>query len=119
MGIGAALGDGRQYMPWIHIDDLCGIYIKAIEDIQMKGAYNAVAPDHQTNKDFIKILARVLKKPLWLPNVPAFVIKLIFCNMSEIILKGSRMSSDKIKAAGYSFLFSDLESALTDLFKKE
>ena len=118
MGIGSPLGNGKQYMPWIHIDDLCGIYIKAIEDTQMNGVYNAVAPDHKTNMDYVKILARKLEKPLWLPNVPSIAIKIIFGSMSEIILKGSRVSSEKIRAAGYNFFFPDLESALTDLLKK-
>lgn len=119
MGIGSALGSGKQYMPWIHIDDLCGIYIKAIENTQMNGVYNAVAPDHKTNMDYVKILARLLKKPLWLPNVPSIALKIIFGSMSEIILKGSRVSSEKIRAAGYNFLFPDLESALTDLVEKK
>ena len=118
MGIGSAIGSGRQYLPWIHIDDLCGIYIKAIEDKQMEGAHNAVAPDHKTNKEFTRTLARVLKKPFWFPNVPTITMKLMFGRMSEILLKGSRVSADKIKTTGYNFLFPDLESAFTDLIKK-
>jgi len=118
MGIGSAIGTGKQYLPWIHINDLCDIYIKAIEDPQMDGAYNAVAPDHKTNKEFTQTLARVLKRPFWFPGIPSFTMKLIFGKMSEILLKGSRISADKIKAAGYNFLFPDLEIALTDLIKK-
>jgi len=118
MGIGSAVGNGRQYLPWIHIDDLCDIYIKAIEDTQMDGAYNAVAPDHNTNKEFTRTLARVLKKPFWFPNVPAIIMKLMFGKMSEILLRGSRISADKIKETGYNFLFPSLESALTDLIKE-
>lgn len=117
--IGSALGSGTQYLPWIHIDDLCNIYIKAIEDKQMEGAYNAVAPHHKTNKAFSQILAHVLKRPFWFPNVPACVLKLIFGEMSEILLKGSRISAKKIKSAGYNFLFPDLESALIDLVKNK
>lgn len=119
MGIGSAIGTGSQYLPWIHIDDLCGIYIKAVEDTQMDGAYNAVAPDHKTNKEFTRTLARVLKKPFWFPNVPAITMKLMFGKMSEILLKGSRVSADKIKSTGYNFLFPDLENAMTHLIKKE
>lgn len=115
MGIGSAIGNGKQYLPWIHINDLCGIYIKAIEDMQMNGAYNAVAPDHRVNEDFIRTLARVLKKPFWFPNIPAIAMKIIFGRMSEVVLKGSRVSSDKIRKAGYIFQFPDLENALTDL----
>ncbi|MCF6268274.1 MAG: TIGR01777 family oxidoreductase [Melioribacteraceae bacterium] len=118
MGIGSAIGKGNQYLPWIHIDDLCKIYIKAIEDIEMEGAYNAVAQDHKTNKEFTQILARVLKKPFWFPNLPAIIIKLMLGKMSEILLSGSRISSDKIEAAEYNFLFPELEIALHNLLKK-
>ncbi len=117
MGIGSAIGTGSQYLPWIHIDDLCNIYIKAIEDTRMNGAYNAVAPDHKTNKEFTRTLARVLKKPFWFPNLPAIIMKLMFGKMSGMLLRGSRISADKIKATGYKFLFPDLEIALTDLIK--
>lgn len=116
LGIGSPIGNGRQYMPWIHIEDLCNIYIKAIEDTKMKGAYNAVAPDHKTNRDFTKTLALILKRPFWFPNIPAIVMKIMFGKMSAMLIKGSRVSSDKIRAAGYNFLFPDLNSALTNLF---
>jgi uncharacterized protein (TIGR01777 family) len=117
LGIGSALGNGRQFMPWIHIDDLCGIYIKAVGDTQMNGAYNAVSPDHKTNRVFTETLARVLKKPFWFPDIPAFILKLIFGKMSEILLYGSRVSSEKIIKAGYRFKFTNLENALVDLLK--
>lgn len=115
IGIGCAIGNGRQYIPWIHIEDLCDIYIKAIEDIQMRGAYNAVSPDHKTNRCFIKTLARLLKKPFMSFKIPAFIIKIIFGNMSTILLRGSRVSSEKISKAGYSFKFTSLENALSNL----
>lgn len=118
LGIASALGDGKQFLPWIHIDDLCNIYIKAIEDIEMTGPYNAVAPDHKTNKEFTHVLARVLKKPFWFPNVPAFTMKLIFGELSKILLEGSRVSSNKIRTAGYKFLFLKLEDALNNLLIK-
>lgn len=111
----AAFGNGKQYMPWIHIEDLCGIYIKAIEDNQISGAYNAVAPDHKTNKEFIRTMAHVLGKSCWFPNIPALIFKLLLGKMSDLILKGSRVSAAKIKQAGYNFLFPDLESALKNL----
>jgi NAD dependent epimerase/dehydratase family enzyme len=118
MGIGSAIGDGKQYMPWIHIDDLCNIYIKALEDVQMAGIYNAVAPDHKTNKEFTREIAHVLNKPFWFPNIPAWIMKLVFGKMSDVLLKGSRVSSEKIQLAGYTFLFTDLRSALNDLIRK-
>jgi uncharacterized protein (TIGR01777 family) len=114
-GFGSAIGTGSQYMPWIHIDDLCEIYIKAIEDIKMNGAYNAVAPDYVTNREFTLSLARALKKSVWLPPVPAIAMKMVFGNMADMLLNGSRISPDKITATGYAFRFSQIESALTDL----
>lgn len=115
LGIGSAIGTEKQYLPWIHIDDLCGIYIKAIEDETMKGSFNAVAPEYTINKDFIKSIASVLKKTFWFPNVPVFLIKLIFGEMSSILLEGSRISSDLIISKGYSFIFPNLKNALSDL----
>ncbi len=84
----------------------------------MEGAYNAVAPDHRTNKEFTRILAHILKKPFWFTNVPVIVMKLMFGEMSEILLKGSRVSADKIIGSGYKFQFSELENALTDISLK-
>lgn len=122
LGIGSAIGTGCQYMPWIHIDDLCGVYIKAIEDTGMKGAYNAVSPDHKTNKEFTRTLAKVLKKPFWFPNIPAFVLRILLGKMSELLLNGSRVSADKIGSAGYIFLYPNLERAMDQIiceFHKE
>lgn len=113
MGLGSPVGSGEQYFPWIHIDDICNIYIKAIEDTKMHGAYNAVAPDHITNKNVMKTLARVFKKPFWAPNVPSIVMKTLFGNMADVLLKGSRISSDKIRKAGYQFHYTDFEDAVS------
>jgi len=118
MGIGSAIGDGKQYIPWIHIDDICNIFIKAIEDDAMHGAYNAVSPDPKTNKEFTKIVAKVLNAPFWFPAIPAFALKLMFGKMSEIFLKGSRVSSDKISATGFQFRFPELEKALKNILDK-
>ncbi len=117
MGLGAALGSGKQYMPWVHIDDLCGIYIKAIEESQMVGAFNAVAPEHLTNKEFTQSIAKTLRKPLWLPHIPAIIIKLIFGEMSVMLLNGNKISAGKITSAGYNFQFPDIESALISCIK--
>jgi uncharacterized protein (TIGR01777 family) len=116
-GLAAALGNGKQFLPWIHIEDLCGIYIRAVEDAQMSGAYNAVAPEQLTNREFTRALAKVFNKTLWLPNVPAFVLKIVFGKMSEILLQGSRVSSDKIQKAGYRFSFPHLNGALKNLLQ--
>jgi hypothetical protein len=105
-------GDGKQYMPWIHITDLCNIYLKAIEDQNMNGAYNAVSPQHATHKTFIKTLAQVMGKPVFPVPVPGFILRAALGEMSDVVLKGSRVSSEKITSAGYVFLNSELAAAL-------
>ena len=117
-GIGSPIGSGKQYFPWIHVEDLCNIFIKAVEDTQMTGVYNAAAPDQRINKEFVRTLAKVLKKPFWFPPVPAILMKLLFGEMSVILLTGSRISSEKIKKAGYLFIYPVLEEALENLFGK-
>ena len=113
---GAPLGSGKQYLSWIHIDDLCNIYIKGIEDNSMEGAYNAAAPNPVTNKMFTQVLAKVLHKPLFLPNVPAFILKIILGELADFVLNGSKISSKNIQGRGFNFQFKTLESALRDLF---
>ena len=116
--VGAPLGTGRQFFNWIHIDDLCRIYIKAIEDSSMHGAYNAVAPTPVTNKDLTKEIARVLKKPLWLPPVPEFLVKLIAGEVAEVVLNGGKVSADKIRNAGFDFQFATLRSTLEEIYSE-
>jgi uncharacterized protein len=116
LGLGSAIGSGMQYMPWIHIDDLCRIYILAMEQEGMHGAYNAVAPEHVTNRTFSKELAKVLRKPFWFPRIPAIIMKLLFGEMSVILLSGSRVSSKKITEAGYVFLYPRLMDALREIY---
>lgn len=108
------LGSGEQYLPWIHIDDLCLMYIKALED-NLDGIFNAVAPEHHTSKTFSKGLAKSISRPFIPINVPAFVLKLLFGDMSKILLEGSRVSSKKIEKSGYAFRFETLKKALNNL----
>ena len=108
------LGTGKQYMPWIHIDDLCGIYINSIEE-NLKGIYNAVATEHHTSKTFSKALATSIKRPFIGINVPSFMLKLMFGEMAIILLEGSRISSKKIKKSSYLFQFETLKKALGNL----
>jgi uncharacterized protein (TIGR01777 family) len=116
--IGTSLGTGEQYMPWIHIEDLCNIYIKAIENQEMTGAYNAVVRDGTTNAIFSKKLAKIYGYSMWLPNVPEFVIRLVFGEMSQIVLTGQRVSPDKILKTGFVFQFTKLGYSLRDCLKK-
>lgn len=113
LGIGSALGSGKQIMSYIHIKDLCSMYVKALEDVTMKGAYNAISGNH-TNAEVTKAIARQLKKPLFFPKVPSFVLKLIFGEMAAILLEGSAIDNTKIKNTGFQFEYQHLEDILQD-----
>lgn len=113
-GVGAPIGSGRQYMSWIHLDDLVGIFAFAIEK-NLQGTYNAVAPNPETNKSLSQQAANALNKPFFFPSVPGFVLKLIFGEMAGILLGGNRVSSKKIEDEGYSFLFPTSGKALNNL----
>jgi len=114
-GFGASLGSGNQYMPWIHIEDMCCILIKSITDKQFSGTYNCVSPTHLTNAELTKVIAKRLNKKLWLPNVPIFLLKIMFGKMAVVFLEGSRVSSEKLSSLGYKFKFPKIESAILDL----
>ncbi|HGY57400.1 MAG TPA: TIGR01777 family protein [Caldithrix abyssi] len=116
LGFGSSLGSGKQYIPWIHIDDIVGIYLKAIEDKAMQGAFNAVAPQVVTLDEFLRTLARVLKRPYFMPRVPAIVLKILLGEMSRLILEGSRISADKVQKAGYKFKFDTVDNALARIY---
>lgn len=118
LNIGSAVGSGNQWMNWIHIEDLVNMYIFAVENSDLKGSFNAVADEVPTNSDFMKTLAKTSHK-FFLPiNVPGFVLKLIFGEMSEIILTGTRASNEKIKSKGFDFKYSDLKKAFENLLEK-
>jgi uncharacterized protein (TIGR01777 family) len=110
-----SLGNGKQYMPWIHIDDLCELYIKAIEDEQFKGAFNAVSPEHISNLSFSKKISKIFNYPFLALGAPSLILQIVFGEMSTIILNGSRISANKIKQAGFKFKFENLEKALKNL----
>ena len=115
LGVGSALGSGKQWFPWIHIDDLAKVIFFSIENETVEGVYNAVAPEHATNRDVNKALAAAMNKPFWAPNVPSFLLKRMFGEMSEILLGGSRISSQKILDTGFSFDHPVLKTALKNL----
>ena len=117
LGFGSALGSGHQYMPWIHIDDLCKMYIEAVENKEFNGIYNATAPESITNKAFTKAIAKLLKKRIWLPNIPSFFLKIILGEMAIILLEGSRVSCDKIEKLNFQFKYPKLNIALEKLVK--
>lgn len=113
MGIGSPLGSGKQFMPWIHVADLVGILVHAI-DQKLNGAYNAVA-QCDTNREFMKALAKKLKKPFFFPTVPSFVLRALFGEMANVLLKGTSASNEKIQGQGYTFKYPTLISALDDI----
>lgn len=117
-GIGSPIGTGRQYIPWIHIDDLSSVFEYAVKNENIKDAYNASAPQHTDNENLTKEIAEVLNKPMFMPNIPGFVMKLMFGELSVALLEGSRTSSEKLQNAGFKFKFPDLKNALEDLLRK-
>ena len=114
-GFGAVLGKGNQFTPWIHINDLCEMYIQAIENNKMEGCYNAVASENTTNKKLTFKIADFLKKNIWLPHIPSFILKIFFGKMAVLLLKGSKVSNEKIKKTGFNFKYNKLDDALKNL----
>ena len=117
-GLAAALGSGKQYIPWIHVDDLCRIFIYVLEN-NLEGIYNAASPYQVNNNEFTKHLANVLGKRKWLPNVPGIILKLILGRRSSLVLEGSRVDVHKIQSKGFKFLFPKLEEALNDIYNSK
>ncbi len=118
MGLGSAIGSGKQYMPWIHIDDLLSVFCEALFNPNFKGTYNAVSSEHVTNKEFSKQLAKSLSKPFFMPNVPSFLLKLVFEEMANMLLRGSRVSNQKLLYTGFKFKYPQLSAALNNVAGK-
>lgn len=116
LGFGAPFGSGKQWIPWIHWQDVVGMYLFAIEKINLSGAYNMAAPNPATNKQFTKALARQLHRPMWPIKVPAFVFKLLMGEMSTIVLGSTRVSVEKIEKDGFVFRYTELTKALEDIY---
>jgi len=114
--VGNYLGNGQQYYSWIHIDDLCQLFIKGLENNQMEGIYNAVAPNPVTNKQFIRTLGEALNKSIVLLPVPAFMLRLALGEMADVVLTSSRVSSKKLARIGFIFSHSELLPALRHLY---
>lgn len=117
--VGAYFGDGSQWYSWIHLDDLCRMFIAAIENEEMKGVYNAVAPEPATNKVLTEQLAEALDKASLVVPTPAFVLKMGMGDMSSVVLNSTRVSSKKIERAGFEYKHADLLPALRDLVQRE
>jgi uncharacterized protein (TIGR01777 family) len=114
LGLGASFGSGKQWQSWIHIDDLVAMYINAVEQ-QWEGVYNAVAPTPVTNAEFTKEVARQLRKPLFLPNIPEFIVRLIFGEMSALLFSSQKIKAERSQKKGFVFKYLTLEEALKNL----
>ncbi|MFN9112106.1 MAG: TIGR01777 family oxidoreductase [Bacteroidota bacterium] len=114
-GIAPILGNGKQIISWIHIDDLCRIFEKSMTDTNMHGIYNATAPQPISNKDFMLTLAKSMKKFFIPIHVPAFALKIALGEMSIEVLKSCTVSSSKIQQTDFQFIYPSLESALNQL----
>lgn len=106
------LGNGKQHYPWIHLSDLCNLYQTAIEKDTLTGVYNAVAPDDQTNRSFVRHLATHLNRPTLWPFIPSWCIRLALGKRGTLLLEGRPVSSQKISGTGFAFTFPDLDTAL-------
>lgn len=119
LGVAAILGNGKQVVSWIHIDDLCRMLIAAIENEMMQGSYNAVAPLPVTNKTLTLVLANKMNGKFYIPiHVPAFVLKIMMGQRSVEVLKSATVSCKKIMDTGFKFNYTNIETALENLVKK-
>jgi hypothetical protein len=116
-GVGAPVGTGKQWMPWIHIVDLARVYVKAVEDTDMSGAYNATASQHVSQKWMIDGIGKAIGRPVFLPPVPGFLVKTVLGEMAAVITEGSRVSNQKLLDAGFEFKYPHLQPALDNLLK--
>jgi hypothetical protein len=117
-GVGSPIGTGKQAMPWIHIEDMAHLYLETLLENTYNGVYNAVAPEQVNNEEVTKEIATVLNKPLFLPKVPAFVLRTVYGELSDIVLKGSQVSSEKLTKLGFQFQYPTLKEALREIYKK-
>jgi uncharacterized protein (TIGR01777 family) len=116
-GLASPLGSGKQWMPWVHFEDLTRAYLHAIQHTDMHGAYNIAAPEDVRNRDFMREVAHALHRPFFLPNVPAFALRAALGGPSELILDGSRVSNEKVLASGFEFRHPELRPVLNDLLQ--
>ena len=113
LGIGGPVAGGRQYMPWIHADDVVGLYLAAVDDASWEGPINAAAPEPATNRDFSRALGRALHRPAFAP-VPGLAVRLLYGDMAEIVTTGQRAVPARALELGFAFRHTDLEQALRE-----
>ena len=115
-GLGAPLGTSKQWMSWIHLDDLCRLFIFALENEKVTCAINAGGPNPVSNKALSKALAKAMNRPFFFPPVPAFALKLALGEMATLALMSQKVSEEKSKSLGFEYQFQTLEDALNDLY---
>ncbi|OIR02996.1 epimerase family protein [mine drainage metagenome] len=119
-GVATVFGNGKQVVSWIHIDDLCRMFIHAIEHEEMNGVYNAVATHPLTNKELMISLGKKMRGQFFIPVfIPAFLLKIILGEMSIELLKSARVNNDKIKSTGFYFLYPTIDAALKNLINRK
>lgn len=117
--VGSPLASGKQMLSWIHIDDLCNMFVYLVENDSLNGAYNGTGPYAVSNEALTKAIARQLKRPVFLPKVPAFLLRLMLGEMANLVIYGSNVSSKKIQDKGFRFQFNNLEDSLRNLLAKK
>ena len=117
LGVGSPLGSGQQYLPWIHIKDLCRMFIHCIEH-KKEGTFNA-ANGYISNQEFMKTISKKMKKPFFFPAIPKPILSFFLGEMSTMLTESLKVSNQKIKQNGFEFLFPDFDSAMTHIVKNE
>ncbi len=112
--VGGPIGGGKQFLPWIQMEDVVRGILYPIENTLFRGAYNLVSPSPVTMKEFSKIFGNVLRRPSWIP-VPAFVLSAMFGEGGKVILSGQRAVPKKLQSAGFQFSFTELKTALENI----
>ena len=116
LGVGAALGSGRQWTSWIHLDDTCRAFIAALTDARYTGVYNVVGPAPATNADLTRAIAHALNRPLLLPAVPGFALRLTLGERAQAVLASQRVRPDGLTELGFEFAYPELEEALEAIY---
>ena len=112
LGVGGPVAGGDQYLAWIHVDDIVGLYLAALDGEAWDGPINASAPEPVTNKVFSKALGRALHRPAFAP-VPGLAVRVLYGEMAEIVTTGQRVIPRRAQAHGYAFAYSDLDEAMS------
>ncbi len=112
-------GDGQQWYSWVHIEDMCGMFVEAIENERFTGIYNGVSPNPVRNKDLVLAIREALAKPAFAMSTPSFALRLAMGEMADAVLFSTKVSSEKVEKAGFRFQFPELVPALKDLLVRQ